>query len=332
MPSGHKYVISEGGDVEARPEANVRPPEEDFSQKTDSQLDAETYESRNERRRPLFAPKHTVESVAEELLFGLESGLLSLGDSKQHAALPHPSANLRIPPTSKHFHFYGIEVPRWKRILDHVVIWLSLPFWALLAILIAAWIKIVSPGPIFFRQERVGFKGKRFMILKFRTMKINVETVAHERHLEQLLQASPCMTKLDASGDPRIIPGGRFLRATGLDELAQIANVLRGEMSIVGPRPCTPHEFNHYQPWQRERVNSLPGLTGYWQVNGKNKTTFTEMMNMDIFYTQNMSLRLDLAIMVRTFPAILLQLIEVRKVRHRPGGPKEASSAITHEP
>ena len=97
-----------------------------------------------------------------------------------------------------------------------------------------------------------------------------------------------------------------------MDELPQLLNVLRGEMSLVGPRPCTPHEFTRYQASQRERVNAPPGLTGYWQVNGKNKTTFTEMINMDIFYTKNMSLWLDLAIIVRTLPAIITQVIEAR--------------------
>ena len=154
------------------------------------------------------------------------------------------------------------------------------------------------------------------MILKFRTMKVNVETQSHERHLEQLIHADCPMTKLDASGDPRIIRGGRILRATGLDELPQLFNVLRREMSLVGPRPCTPHEFQRYQPWQKERVNAAPGLTGYWQVNGKNKTTFSEMIKMDIFYTKNMSFWLDLTIMLKTFPTILIQLVESRLANH----------------
>jgi lipopolysaccharide/colanic/teichoic acid biosynthesis glycosyltransferase len=204
------------------------------------------------------------------------------------------------------------EIPSWKRILDVTCILLTLPLWLPVVILIALWIKIVSPGPIFFRQERVGYRGNLFMILKFRTMKSNVETTSHERHLEQLMQADRPMTKLDASGDPRIVRGGRLLRATGLDELPQLWNVLQGEMSLVGPRPCTPNEFRRYQPWQQQRVNAAPGLTGYWQVNGKNKTTFTEMINLDIFYTKNMSLRLDLAIILRTVPAILGQLLEAR--------------------
>jgi lipopolysaccharide/colanic/teichoic acid biosynthesis glycosyltransferase len=202
--------------------------------------------------------------------------------------------------------------PLWKRVLDIICILLSLPLWLPIVIFVTLWIKIASPGPVFFRQERVGYRGRRFMIIKFRTMKVNVETQTHERHFQQLMQANCPMTKLDASGDPRIIPGGRILRAMGLDELPQLFNVFRGEMSLVGPRPCTPHEFQCYKPWQQERVNAAPGLTGYWQVNGKNKTTFTEMINMDIFYTKNMSLWLDLAIMLKTFPAIMAQVLESR--------------------
>jgi lipopolysaccharide/colanic/teichoic acid biosynthesis glycosyltransferase len=123
------------------------------------------------------------------------------------------------------------------------------------------------------------------------------------------------MTKLDAHGDPRLIKCGRFLRSAGLDELPQIFNVLRGEMSLVGARPCTVHEFERYQPWQRERVNCPPGMTGYWQVSGKNKTTFSEMIDMDIFYGKNMSARFDLSIILRTIPAIIGQVLETRGVR-----------------
>jgi lipopolysaccharide/colanic/teichoic acid biosynthesis glycosyltransferase len=151
-------------------------------------------------------------------------------------------------------------------------------------------------------------------------MKVNAETLSHERHLEQLMEAERPMTKLDASGDPRIIRGGRLLRAMGLDELPQLFNVLRGEMSLVGPRPCTPNEFRNYRAWQKERANAAPGLTGYWQVNGKNKTTFTEMVNLDIFYSKNMSLRLDMAIILRTLPAIFGQLLEAltaKPTKHR---------------
>jgi lipopolysaccharide/colanic/teichoic acid biosynthesis glycosyltransferase len=223
------------------------------------------------------------------------------------------------------------QVPSWKRILDIACILLSMPFWLPIMIAIGIWVKLASPGPIFFRQERVGFQRKRFMILKFRTMKVNVETQSHERYLEQLIHANRPMTKLDSAGDPRIIRGGRILRATGLDELPQLLNVFRGEMSLVGPRPCTPHEFGRYQKWQQARVNAPPGLTGYWQVNGKNKTTFTEMIDMDIYYTKKMSVWLDLAIMVKTLPALTAQVIESRmsaRVRTRESAGNRSSESV----
>lgn len=143
-------------------------------------------------------------------------------------------------------------------------------------------------------------------------MKVSAETQSHEHHLEELIRVNCPMTKLDAYGDPRLAPFGRILRASGLDELPQIFNVLCGEMSLVGPRPCLPNEFAHYDPWQRERVNGLPGLTGYWQVNGKNKTTFNEMIAMDLFYLKNLSILLDLKIMLKTCAVIAGQLFESR--------------------
>lgn len=204
------------------------------------------------------------------------------------------------------------QIPRWKRILDLTCVLLSLPCWLVLMVLVTLWIKFVSPGPIFYRQERIGYRRKRFMVLKFRSMKVNAETLTHEQHLERLMQTDCPMTKLDATGDPRVIPFGRLLRATGLDELPQIFNILRGEMSLVGPRPCTPHEFQRYKTRHQERVSAPPGLTGYWQVHGKNKATFSEMIEMDIFYSENMSVRLDLEIMLKTVPAILVQILESR--------------------
>jgi lipopolysaccharide/colanic/teichoic acid biosynthesis glycosyltransferase len=143
-------------------------------------------------------------------------------------------------------------------------------------------------------------------------MQASVETQTHEHHFEQLIRSGRPMTKLDAHGDPRLAPLGKLLRASGLDELPQIFNVLRGEMSLVGPRPCLPKEFEGYEPWQRERVNAPPGLTGYWQVNGKNKTTFNEMIAMDLFYQKNMSLWFDIKIMLNTGAAVMAQVLESR--------------------
>ena len=200
--------------------------------------------------------------------------------------------------------------PGWKSAFDITCILLSLPVWLPLMILLMLVTRIASPGPIFYRQERIGFGGRHFFIWKFRTMKLSAETQVHERHFEELMRVDCPMTKLDVYGDSRLAPFGRILRASGLDELPQIFNVLRGEMSLVGPRPCTPNEFAHYEPWQRERVNGLPGLTGYWQVNGKNKTTFNEMIAMDLFYLENVSILLDLKIMLKTGAVIAGQLFE----------------------
>ena len=147
---------------------------------------------------------------------------------------------------------------------------------------------------------------------KFRTMKVSAETQSHERHLEDLIRNNKPLTKLDVLGDPRLIPLGRIIRASGLDELPQIFNVLRGEMSLVGPRPCLPNEFASYQQWQRKRVDALPGLTGYWQVNGKNKTTFYQMVAMDLTYVENMSISFDLKIILMTGGTVLSEILRSR--------------------
>jgi lipopolysaccharide/colanic/teichoic acid biosynthesis glycosyltransferase len=204
----------------------------------------------------------------------------------------------------------SFELPYWKRLLDVTLILLTLPLWLPLMLLLIVAVRLSSPGPIFYRQERIGHHGRRFMIYKFRSMKVDAETHLHEKHLERLIQESVPMVKLDGAGDPRILPWGRIMRATALDELPQLFNVLRGDMSLVGPRPCTVHEFSRYAKWQQERVAAAPGLTGYWQVNGKNKTTFNEMIEMDIFYAKNLSLGLDVKILLQTIPALVDQTVE----------------------
>jgi len=205
----------------------------------------------------------------------------------------------------------------WKFALDITCILLALPIWAPLMILLILVTRIGSPGPIFYRQERVGVGGKHFSIWKFRTMQVSAETQTHEQYFYELMRVDRPMTKLDAYGDQRLAPFGRFLRASGLDELPQIFNVLCGEMSLVGPRPCTPNEFAHYEPWQRARVNGLPGVTGHWQVNGKNKTTFNEMILMDLFYLEDMSILLDLKIILKTGAVIAGQLLEFQQEAQR---------------
>ena len=209
----------------------------------------------------------------------------------------------------------SFSVAAWKRIFDLVAILISSPVWLPVMICIALWIKVTSPEPIFFKQDRVGYRGKIFKILKFRSMKLHAETDTHEEHFDSLVENDRPMTKLDAAGDYRIISSGRLLRATGLDELPQLFNVLAGDMSLVGPRPCTGHEVAKYKMEQLERFDAVPGLTGHWQVNGKNETTFNQMIELDVFYARHASLRLDLLILLKTIPAILAQVRQTRNAR-----------------
>jgi exopolysaccharide production protein ExoY len=202
--------------------------------------------------------------------------------------------------------------PLWKRALDITFVLATSVLWVPIWLLLGLFIKILSPGPILFRQERVGYGGKPFFCLKFRSMKVNADTTVHQEHLNHLMTSNQPMKKLDGFGDKRLIPGGLWLRALGLDELPQLINVLRGEMSLVGPRPCVAYEYEMFQPHHRGRCDTLPGLTGLWQVNGKNRTTFERMMELDLAYVEQQSPLLDLKIIVCTLPAILVQLWDAR--------------------
>lgn len=216
-------------------------------------------------------------------------------------------------PTSVQFS----PLPAWKRAIDIACCVVTIPVLALGALFMTILTKLVSPGPLFFRQDRIGYQGRRFKIYKFRTMAVAADTNVHQNYYKDLIQTNAPMMKLDAKGDKRLIPGGWLIRAAGLDELPQMINVLRGEMSLVGPRPCIPSEYEEYLPWQKERSNAMPGLTGLWQVSGKNRTTFDEMVRLDIEYSRTLSLALDLKIIVMTIPALLVQVIETR-MRRKP--------------
>jgi len=207
-------------------------------------------------------------------------------------------------------HHAGSAIPGWKRAIDLAGCLVALPLLVLCTLVMTVVTKLVSPGPVLFRQERVGYKGGRFKIYKFRSMHVHADPVGHQHYVKELVGSNAPMAKLDSRGDSRLLPGARLLRATGLDELPQIINVLRGEMSLVGPRPCLPTEAELYQPWQRERFDTLPGLTGLWQVSGKNRTTFGEMMHLDIRYVRTKAFWLDLRIIVMTLPALLVQVYD----------------------
>ena len=175
---------------------------------------------------------------------------------------------------------------------------------------IALGIRLSSRGPVLFRQERIGLHGRPFVCFKFRTMKCKADTHSHEAYFQKLMESDAPMKKLDSRGDGRILGIGILLRASGLDELPQVLNILRGEMSLVGPRPCIRYEYEKFKPEHRARFNAVPGLTGLWQVNGKNNTTFQEMIDFDIRYSRQLSLKNDLVILFRTFPVLLQQVAE----------------------
>lgn len=201
-------------------------------------------------------------------------------------------------------------IPSWKRALDLTCMLLASPGLLLIGALVALFIAVVSGGPILFKQPRIGYRGRQFLCFKFRTMAVGAGTDKHEGYFADLICSEAPMRKLDDTDD-RLLPGSRFIRALGLDELPQFINVLRGEMSLVGPRPAVPYEYERYLPHHRKRCLTAPGLTGLWQVSGKNRTTFDQMVSLDLRYIRERSLMLDLKIMALTFPCLLWQVLEL---------------------
>jgi exopolysaccharide biosynthesis polyprenyl glycosylphosphotransferase len=183
-----------------------------------------------------------------------------------------------------------------------------------LFLLIAAAIKLTSKGPILFKQERVGRYGSRFTFLKFRSMECGSDARIHREYVKQYIEGEADAARASHAqnavykiqSDPRITRVGRFLRRSSLDELPQFINVLRGDMSLVGPRPPIPYELEGYQIWHRRRVQeSKPGITGLWQVNGRSKVKFDDMVRMDLHYAKTWSLWLDIKILLQTPAAVL---------------------------
>jgi len=200
---------------------------------------------------------------------------------------------------------FARPIPIWKRLVDFFGALLFMILLSPLFLLIALFIKIVSPGPVFYRQERIGYLGRPFTFWKFRTMHVNNDATGHEQYLHHLIEGDAPMAKLDDGRDPRIIPFGKFFRYSCLDEFPQLINVLLGDMSLVGPRPCLPYEAEKFLQWHTRRFDTVPGMTGLWQVSGKNRTTFKEMIRLDIRYSRKMSPWLDAKILLLTGPAIL---------------------------
>jgi lipopolysaccharide/colanic/teichoic acid biosynthesis glycosyltransferase len=202
-----------------------------------------------------------------------------------------------------------------KRLTDIVGSAIGLLIAAPLFLAIALMIKLTSKGPVFFRQQRIGHLGKPFVFLKFRSMYLNNDPKIHLDYIRQLISGTAERQSSNGNGhgvykltaDPRVTRVGAFLRRTSLDELPQLINVLRGEMSLVGPRPPIPYEVDTYQTWHRRRVlEAKPGITGLWQVSGRSRVGFDEMVRLDVRYAMQRSFWLDLKILLLTPRAVIL--------------------------
>lgn len=202
-----------------------------------------------------------------------------------------------------------------KRMMDIVGSALALIICAPVLLIIALAIKASSKGPVFFRQQRVGQHGKRFTFLKFRSMHIDNDPTVHKEYMTKLIAGEAQRKPSNGNGegvykltnDNRVTQVGALLRRTSLDELPQFLNVLKGDMSLVGPRPAIPYEVAAYQTWHRRRVLEVkPGITGLWQVNGRSRVKFDEMVRLDLRYAKSWSPWLDIKILMRTPRAVLM--------------------------
>ncbi|MBK9055295.1 MAG: sugar transferase [Chloroflexi bacterium] len=193
----------------------------------------------------------------------------------------------------------------FKRFLDIVLTVITLLTLAPLFLILALAIKLHSPGPVFYKQTRIGKDGQPFEMFKFRTMQVGNNSQHHRQYVQNLIRnnISPAqlgLSSLKLKADPRITGVGKIMRQFSVDEIPQLINVLRGEMSIVGPRPPLPYEHEIYSNWHAQRLLVLPGITGLWQVTAHNLVSFEEMVEIDLTYIQNLSLGLDLKIMLLT--------------------------------
>jgi len=193
-----------------------------------------------------------------------------------------------------------------KRFMDYLLgipsLIVMLPFFLLIGILI----KIDSPGPVFYKQKRAGMNGRIFEVIKFRTMKYKADDSVHRQRIKEYAEGKiNAADGVKLTNDTRITRVGRFLRNTSVDELPQIFNVIKGDMSLVGPRPVPIYEAEKYKLWQSERLSTLPGITGLWQISGRSTVSFDEQLRLDIRYIRHQSLWLNIVIILNTVPAII---------------------------
>lgn len=236
-------------------------------------------------------------------------------DDRAYAPTRLSGGGREVPGSNRHE--TGCETRRWsragaaaKRLLDIGGSLFGLVVLSPLFAAVAMAIRLDSPGPVFFRQQRLGLNGRPFVIYKFRTMFAEADSEVHREYVQALiagggsdLKGESGAYKLD--GDTRITRVGSWLRTTSIDELPQLLNVLRGEMSLVGPRPPLGYEVELYSERDARRLEVTPGMTGLWQVSGRNNTDFAQMVELDLAYIERRSLLLDLRILARTFTAVL---------------------------
>jgi len=194
---------------------------------------------------------------------------------------------------------------RTKRALDVIIALTALILLAPLLLVISLAVYLDSGRPVFFRQRRVGYLGRPFVIVKFRSMRKDADEAVHQRYVASLFTNAPSASVFKISNDARVTRLGAFLRRASLDELPQLWNVLRGDMSLVGPRPDVPYSVSEYAPWVRGRLAATPGITGLWQVRGRSALSPDEMFRLDLDYVAQRSLVLDLQILMRTVPAVI---------------------------
>ena len=270
--------------------------DQDYGNSSDKRSDRD-YQQRGSDKREVGSVETAVQSAGTEV--------------KSFSSAAEPSA---CRPAEGIESILARKMPFYKRLMDVFGALIGIILLSPLFLVIALLITIVSRGPIFFRQERIGYLGKKFRMWKFRTMRVNADQTEHQKYLASLIKSGAegtsdngqSMHKL--KNDRRVIPLGNFLRKTAIDELPQLFNVLKGDMSLIGPRPPIPYEVQEYHRWHYGRFDAVPGMTGLWQVSGKNRTTFKEMIRYDIAYSRNMSLRLDARILAGTIPAIVTQI------------------------
>jgi lipopolysaccharide/colanic/teichoic acid biosynthesis glycosyltransferase len=208
---------------------------------------------------------------------------------------------------------FARPMPLWKRGLDLLGATVGLILVSPLMLAVSIAIKLTSQGPIIFKQERLGFLRKKFTFLKFRSMYVNQDSDIHKNYTKNFIKNGVLKKEhgeqddcYKIKNDPRVTPVGKFLRKTSIDELPQLINVLKGEMTLIGPRPPLPYEYENYDIWHKRRIlETVPGITGLWQVKGRSSTTFNEMVRLDLKYIKKRSLWLDIKILFQTFWAVL---------------------------